>query len=142
MKSQCWLVKQEPESYSWDDFARDGRTVWDGVRNYAARLHLNGMKKGDRVLFYASGGPKAVVGTATVVRAAFPDASADEPGWVAVELKAGAALPRPVALSEIKSDKALAKLPLLRQSRLSVMPVAPAEYDRILALAARKPSAA
>lgn len=142
MKTQCWLVKQEPESYSWEDFARDGRTVWDGVRNYAARLHLNGMKKGDRVLFYASGGPKSIVGTATVARAAFPDPSADEPGWVAVELKAGRALRRPVTLEEIKADAALAKLPLLRQSRLSVMPVTPAEYDRILDLGAASPRAA
>lgn len=140
MKSQCWLVKQEPESYAWDDFVRDGRTTWDGVRNYAARNHLKGMRKGEKVLFYASGGPKSVVGTATVAKEAFADPTAEEPGWVAVELKAGRPLPRPVSLDEIKRDPALAQVPLLRQSRLSVMPVTEAEFERILALSAQ-PSA-
>lgn len=135
MKSRCWLVKQEPESYSWDDFARDKTTDWTGVRNYAARIHLNGMAKGDKVLFYASGGPKTVVGTATVTKPAFPDTTADEPGGVAVELKAGIKLAREVSLDEIKRDSALKNLPLIRQSRLSVMPVTDAEYDRILKLA-------
>ncbi|HEY3754836.1 MAG TPA: EVE domain-containing protein [Opitutaceae bacterium] len=140
MKSQCWLVKQEPESYAWDDFVRDGKTAWEGVRSFAARLHLNGMQKGDRVLFYASGGPKCVVGTALVSKTAFPDATADEPGWVAVELKADRPLPRPVTLAEIKADARLKNLPLIRQSRLSVMPVSPVEFDRILALADKTPA--
>ncbi len=130
-------MKQEPESYSWDDFVRDGRTEWTGVRSNAARLHLKGMAKGDKVLFYASGGPKAIVGTATVSRPAFEDPTGEEPGWVAVELKAGPALRGPVALPEIKADSALAQMPLLRQSRLSVMPVAAREFARILALAAK-----
>ncbi|MEO5960858.1 MAG: EVE domain-containing protein, partial [Opitutaceae bacterium] len=77
-----WLVKSEPESYSWADFERDGNTAWTGVRNFAARIHLNAMRPGDGILFYESGGPKAVVGLAEVQRPAFPDATAEEPGWV------------------------------------------------------------
>jgi len=132
MKHQHWLVKQEPESYSWDDFMRDKTTIWDGVRSYAARLHLNGMRPGDRVLFYASGEPKSVIGLAEVTKAAFPDTTADEPGWVAVELKAVRALPRPVTLAEIKATPALAKIALVRQGRLSVMPLSGEEFDRIV----------
>jgi len=130
-----WLVKSEPESYGWADLVRDGRTAWTGVRNYAARLHLHAMRPGDRVLFYESVTTKAVVGVATVVRAAFPDPTADEPGWVAVELKAGPGLRRPVTLAEIKAEPALAGIALLRQSRLSVMPLAGPEFERIVALA-------
>jgi len=130
-----WLVKSEPESYAWADLVRDGHTAWTGVRNYAARLHLNAMRPGDRVLFYESVTTKAVLGLAEIVRAAFPDATADEPGWVAVELKAGPALRQPVTLAQIKADPALAGIALLRQSRLSVMPLAPAEFARIVALA-------
>lgn len=134
MKAGHWLVKQEPESYSWEDFARDGKTDWEGVRNYAARIHLKGMQRGDRVLFYASGGPKSVVGIAEVTKTAFPDATADEPGWVAVELKAVRALARPVELARIKADPALKDIPLIRQGRLSVMPVTAAEFARIVEL--------
>lgn len=130
-----WLVKSEPESYAWADLVRDGRTAWTGVRNYAARLHLNAMRPGDRVLFYESVTTKAVVGVAEVVRTAFPDPTADEPGWVAVELKAGAALRQPVALAQIKAEAALAGIALLRQSRLSVMPLGAVEFARIVALA-------
>jgi predicted RNA-binding protein with PUA-like domain len=136
MTTQYWLVKSEPESYSWEDFVRDRKTAWTGVRNFAARGHLNAMHAGDRVLFYESGKPKAVVGTAEVTRAAFPDETADEPGWVAVELKAGSALAKPVPLSAIKADPALANMALLRISRLSVQPVTRAEFDRILKLGA------
>jgi predicted RNA-binding protein with PUA-like domain len=135
MKPQHWLVKQEPETYSWDDFARDRKTTWDGVRSYPARLHLRGMRTGDRVLFYASGDLKSVVGIAEVTREAFPDETADEPGWVAVELKAVKPLPRPVALKEIKAEPSLAGIGLVRQGRLSVMPLAPAEFDRIVRMA-------
>ena len=130
-----WLVKSEPDSYSWEDFVRDGRTAWTGVRNFAARQHLNAMRRGDRVLFYESGGPKAVVGTAEVTRTAFPDSTADEPGWVAVELKAGTALEKPVPLAAIKAEPALAKMALLRISRLSVQPVTSDEFNRILKMA-------
>lgn len=134
MTTQYWLVKSEPETYGWTDFVREGRTAWTGVRNNAARLHLNAMRPGDKVLFYESMTTKAVVGTAEVTKRAFPDETADEPGWVAVELKAGAALARPVTLAAVKADPALAAMTLLRISRLSVQPVKRAEYERILKL--------
>jgi len=132
MTTQYWLVKSEPDSYSWADFVRDKKTAWTGVRNFAARLHLNAMGRGDRVLFYESMTTKAIVGTAEVTRTAFPDETADEPGWVAVELKAGPALAKPVTLSAIKADPAFANMALLRISRLSVQPVTRAEFDRIM----------
>jgi predicted RNA-binding protein with PUA-like domain len=134
METRHWLVKQEPETYSWDAFVKDGHTTWDGVRNYAARNNLKGMRPGDQVLFYASGGPKSVVGTAQVTKAAFPDPTADEPGWVAVELKAGRALARLVTLAQIKATPALVGMALVRQSRLSVMPLTREEFDRIVRL--------
>lgn len=127
-------MKSEPEAYSWADFARDGRTAWTGVRNFAARLHLNAMQPGDKVLFYESMTTKAVVGVAEVTRKAFPDVTADEPGWVAVELKALHALAHPVTLARIKAEPALAKMVLLRISRLSVQPVTLAEFARIVKL--------
>jgi len=134
MTTQYWMVKSEPEAYSWSDLVRDKRTAWTGVRNYQARIHLKAMKPGDQVLFYESVTTKAVVGIAEVTKAAFPDETADEPGWVAVELKAIAPLARPVTLAEIKEKPALSKLSLLRQSRLSVMSVGPSEYKLILKL--------
>jgi predicted RNA-binding protein with PUA-like domain len=134
MTTQYWLVKSEPSAYAFADLLRDGRTAWTGVRNFAARLHLNAMRRGDRVLFYESGGPKAVLGTAEVGRAAFPDETADEPGWVAVELIAGTPFAQPVTLARIKAEPALAKMALLRLSRLSVQPVARADFDRIVKL--------
>jgi predicted RNA-binding protein with PUA-like domain len=134
MTTQYWLVKSEPEAYAWSDLVRDKRTAWTGVRNYAARLHLNAMRPGDRVKFYESVTTKAAVGIAEVTKAAFPDATADEPGWVAVELKAVEPLARPVTLEQIKADKSLANIPLIRQSRLSVMPLAAAAFKRILKL--------
>ena len=137
MTTQYWLVKSEPETYAWTDLVRDGRTDWTGVRNYAARLHLKAMKPGDRVFFYESQGPKAIVGVAEITRAAFPDKTADETGWVAVELKAIAPLARPVTLDEIKEQPALAKMALVRISRLSVQPVTPAEFTRIQKLGAK-----
>jgi predicted RNA-binding protein with PUA-like domain len=135
MKHQHWLVKQEPESYSWDDFVRDKTTAWEGVRNYAARLHLKGMQPGDPVLFYASGESKSVIGLAEVTKAAFPDETADEPGWVAVQLKAGRPLARPVTLAEIKAVPGLAQIGLVRQSRLSVMPLTSEAFARIVKMA-------
>jgi predicted RNA-binding protein with PUA-like domain len=132
---QYWLVKQDPEAYAWETFLRDGRTIWEGVRNYAARNHLKAMRAGDRVFFYASGGPKCVVGIAEVVRAAFPDPTDDDAeGWVAVELKPVKALFRPVTLAQIKADPALKNIAIVRQGRLSVMPLAPAEFARIVQL--------
>jgi predicted RNA-binding protein with PUA-like domain len=138
MTTQYWLVKSEPEAYAWETFVQDARTAWTGVRNYAARIHLKGMRPGDKVLFYASGGPKAVIGTAEVTKPAFPDETADEQGWVAVELKAGKALARPVTLAQIKAEPALAGVMLIRQGRLSVMPLAKAEFERILKLGSDK----
>jgi len=132
-----WLVKSEPDTYSWSDFVRERETAWTGVRNHAARNNLAAMKAGDEVLFYESMTTKAVVGTATVVATATPDPTADEPGWVAVRLKAGAALRRPVTLADVKSEPALAAMTLLRLSRLSVQPVLPAEFAFILKLGAR-----
>jgi predicted RNA-binding protein with PUA-like domain len=136
MQPQHWLVKSEPEAYSWADFERDKRTAWTGVRNYQARLHLNAMRPGDRVLFYESVGPKAVAGLAEVTKPSFPDTTAAEPGWVAVELKCGRALPHPVTLAQIKAEAALADIALIRQSRLSVLPLSPAEYALIVKLGA------
>ena len=134
MTTQYWLVKSEPDAYAFTDLVRDGKTAWTGVRNYAARIHLNTMRPGDKVLFYESMTTKAVVGTAEVTRPAFPDETADEPGWVAVELKAGAALANPVTLAAVKAEPALAKMTLLRIARLSVQPVTRAEYEKILKL--------
>lgn len=138
MTTQYWLVKSEPETYAWADLVRDRKTAWTGVRNYAARLHLNAMRAGDRVLFYHSMTDKAVVGIAEVTRTAFPDTTADEPGWVAVELKAVEPLPRPVTLAEIKTEPTLAKMALLRLSRLSVQPVTRPEFDKVVKLAKAK----
>jgi predicted RNA-binding protein with PUA-like domain len=133
-QSQHWLVKSEPEAYAWATFLREGRTAWTGVRNYQARNHLNAMRAGDSVLFYESVGPKAVAGLAEVTQIAFPDTTAEEPGWVAVELKAVRPLAHPVTLAAIKADPALAEIALIRQSRLSVLPLTAAEFKRILEL--------
>jgi predicted RNA-binding protein with PUA-like domain len=134
METRHWLVKQEPESYPWEAFRREGRTVWSGVRNYQARNNLKGMRRGDPVLYYESGDSKSVAGIAKVAKAAFADPTAEEPGWVAVELEAGRALARRVSLAQIRAEPSLSKILLLRNSRLSVVPLAPAEFERIVAL--------
>ena len=131
MTTQYWLVKSEPETYSWSDLVRDKRTDWTGVRNYAARLHLRAMQPGDQVLVYHSGDEKSVVGIARVTKAAFPDTTADEEGWVAVELAAVAPVPEPVTLARIKADSVLKGMTFVRQSRLSVSPVTAAEFTRL-----------
>jgi predicted RNA-binding protein with PUA-like domain len=136
MTTQYSVVKSEPETFSWSDFAKERCTDWTGVRNFAARNNLKAMRRGDRVLFYESVSTKAVVGVAEVARPAFPDETADEGDWVAVELKALDPLPRPVSLDEIKREPVLTNMALLKNSRLSVQPVTRAEYDRILKLAA------
>jgi predicted RNA-binding protein with PUA-like domain len=136
MTTQYWLVKSEPESYAWTDLVRDGRTAWTGVRNFAARNNLSAMKRGDRVFFYESVTTKAVVGIAEVTKTAFPDTTADEAGWVAVELKAVEPLKRPVSLAEIKAESSLSNMGLVRRGRLSVSPVTAEEYEKILELAA------
>jgi predicted RNA-binding protein with PUA-like domain len=125
-----WLMKSEPESYSWDDLVRDGSTEWDGVRNNAARLHLKAMKPGDEAFFYHSMSDKAVVGIMRVARGAQPDPKAPE--WVSVRVEPVRKLERPVTLAQIKAEPRLAKMELIRQSRLSVAPVRQEEWDLIL----------
>lgn len=132
---QYWLVKQEPGEYSWADFVAEGGTAWTGVRNYQARNHLRAMRKGDWVAFYHSGSERAVVGLARVRREAYPDPTAREGDWVAVDLEPVKPLARPVTLAEIKSDPELRNMALVRQSRLSVLPVTAAQWKRLLALA-------
>lgn len=134
MTTQYWLVKSEPETYSWDDLVRDRRTDWTGVRNYAARINLRAMRAGDEVLFYHSGEAKSIVGVARVTKPAFPDTTAEEPGWVAVELAPVKGLATPLTLALIKADATLKAMELVRQSRLSVSPVRPAEFTRVLKL--------
>jgi len=130
-----WLVKSEPDAYSWDQQVADGLTPWTGVRNHAAKLNLQAMKLGDRAFFYHSNIGKAVVGVVEVVREAYPDPTA-EPGspWVCVDMQAVAPMPKPVTLAAIKADPALEGLALIRQSRLSVMPVSAAHWRRICRL--------
>lgn len=137
-----WMVKQEPGAYSWDDFVRDGKTAWTGVRNFQARIHLRAMRKGDLVLFYHSVVGKEIVGIAEVIREAYPDPTANGEGdWVCVDLAPKRALEKPVTLPQIKAEPALAKLPLMKQSRLSVLPVSKQEFDFILTLGeSRKPA--
>ena len=130
-----WLVKQEPSSYSWSDFVAEGETSWTGVRNYAARNNLRKMRKGDEVLFYHSGEEKAVVGIAKVMRTAYRDSTAKEGDWSAVDLASVKPLRRPVTLREIKSNPRLTEIALVRQSRLSVMPLAESEFREILKIA-------
>ncbi|HEY8573646.1 EVE domain-containing protein [Phenylobacterium sp.] len=130
-----WLVKSEPDTYSFEDLQKDGKTVWDGVRNNAAALHLKAMKAGEEVLFYHSGEGKSVVGVAKVVKAAFPDASDLTGRFVAVELAPVRPVKRPVTLAEMKAEPALAGLEMIRQSRLSVSPVKPDEWAAILQMA-------
>jgi predicted RNA-binding protein with PUA-like domain len=132
--SQYWLVKQEPTAYSWDQFVADGKTDWTGVRNFQARNNLRAMKLGDHVLYYHSVTGKAVVGVATVTKEAFPDPTAKSGDWSAVEFRPLEAVDPPVTLEEIKEERNLAEIPLLRQSRLSVMPLSRPEFDGILRL--------
>jgi predicted RNA-binding protein with PUA-like domain len=134
MRMKYWLVKQEPTAYSWDDFVKDGKTAWTGVRNFQARNNLRSMKAGERVLFYHSVTDKAIIGEAEVVGEAFTDPTATEGNWVAVELKPIKALRRRVSLEEIKAHQKLSQLALVRSPRLSVMPVTADEYRAILAL--------
>jgi predicted RNA-binding protein with PUA-like domain len=133
-----WLVKSEPESYSWAALVKDGKTAWTGVRNFAARLHLRAMKTGDRVFFYHSGEEKSVVGLACVKKEFYPDATATEGDWSCVDLAAEKALAKTVTLAEIKADKTLKEMVLAKQSRLSVSPVTREQFERLLKLAETK----
>src|SRR5438093_10002267 len=132
---QYWLVKQEPEDYSWTSFAQEGRTTWTGVRSFAARLHLRAMRKSDLVLFYHSVSDKQVVGIARVLKEAYPDPTATEGDWSCVDLTPVKPLKKPVTLDTIKSDQTLKDIPLLKQTRLSVMPLPQPQFERILKLA-------
>jgi len=132
-----WLVKQEPSSYSWSDLVAEGETSWTGVRNFTARNNLRKMRKADEVLFYHSGEEKAVVGIAKVMRAAYPDPTTKEGDWSTVDLAAVKPLARPVTLREIKGNSRLRGIPLIRQSRLSVMLLAEPEFREIINMAGR-----
>lgn len=128
-----WLVKSEPDKYGWHHFTEQTRAVWDGVRNYQARNNLNAMKLDDQVLFYHSVTNPGVVGLAKVVREAYPDPTApDDQRWVVVELEPIMALGKPVSLAQIKAEPLLANIGLIKQSRLSVMPIRPNEFELIL----------
>ncbi len=129
-----WLVKQEPSSYSWSDFVADRETSWTGVRNFAARNNLRKMQKGDEVLFYHTGEEKSVIGIAEVRRTAYPDPTAKEGDWSTVDLTAVKPLPLRVTLREIKGNSRLKGIPLVRQSRLSVMPLSEAEFREIASM--------
>ncbi len=130
-----WLMKSEPEAYGWDDLVHDGGTEWDGVRNNAARLHLRAMKAGDEAFFYHSMSDKAVIGIMRIVREGQPDPK--DANWVSVRVEPVQKLDRPVTLAEIKAEPALAKMELIRQSRLSVAPVRDDEWTKVLELSRR-----
>jgi predicted RNA-binding protein with PUA-like domain len=127
-----WLVKSEPSKYSWDRFVKDKRTYWDGVRNYQARNNLKAMAKGDAVLFYHSTEGMAVVGIARVVKEAYQDPTTDDQRWVVVDLEPVEPLPQPVTLSEMKQENRLQNMALIRQGRLSVMPLTKEEFEVIV----------
>lgn len=133
-----WLVKSEPAAYSWEQFVKDGGTAWTGVRNFTARLNLRAMKRGDLVCFYHSVTGKEIVGLAKVSQEAYPDATAKEGDWSCVDLAPVKPLAKPVPLDVIKADKILAGIPLVRQSRLSVSPLAKEQFARVLALGGTK----
>lgn len=136
MPRSHWLVKSEPTTYSWDQLVKDGGTIWDGVRNPLARQHLAAMRRGDLVLFYHSGVGKDVVGIARVGREAYPDPK--DGSWLAVDLEPVKPLAQPVSLAAIKADPKFVGLALIKQGRLSVVPVAPKHFERILALGKTK----
>ena len=129
-----WLVKSEPFVFSWEQFLKEGSTCWSGVRNYAARIHLNGMKKGDPVMFYHSNEGLEVVGIAKVVKEAYQDPTTTDERWVAVDLKPFKTLRKPVHLKTIKADTRLKEIALVRIGRLSVMPLTQSEYEVLLEL--------
>src|SRR5215204_2597226 len=133
-----WLVKSEPSKYSWDQFQKDGKTVWDGIRNYAARNNLRAMKKGDEVLFYHSNEGLDIVGIAQVIKEHYQDPTTEEAAWLVVDLKPSKKLKKPVSLTQIKEDKRLAGMDLLRLGRLSVQSVKEDEWKVVMELAGEK----
>lgn len=134
MARQHWLLKTEPETFSFEDLDGRASEPWDGVRNYQARNNLREMKRGDLALIYHSGAAREVVGVAEIVREAYPDPTADDARWLAVDVRARRALQEPVSLATIKADPSMAEVALVRHSRLSVMPIAAEHFERILAL--------
>jgi predicted RNA-binding protein with PUA-like domain len=133
-----WLVKSEPAKYSWEKFEKDKKTFWDGVRNYAARNNLKSMKRGDNVLFYHSNEGLEIVGIAEVIKEAYQDPTTTENAWVVVDLKPVKKLKQPVTMTQIKADKRLAAMDLMRLSRLSVQAVKPEEWKVVMELAGEK----
>lgn len=133
-----WLVKSEPSAYSWDQLIKDKQTVWSGVRNYAARINLRAMKKGDEALYYHSNEGVEIVGIAKIIKEAYPDPTTDDDRWVAVDIKPVKKLKNPVPLTEIKKDKRLADMDLVRLGRLSVQTVKDDEWDIIMKMAGEK----
>jgi predicted RNA-binding protein with PUA-like domain len=133
-----WLVKSEPYKYSWDQFVKDGKTFWDGVRNYGARNNLKAMKKGDHVFFYHSNEGMAIVGLAEVVKEAYQDPTTTDANWVVVDLKPIKAMPKPVTLAQVKAESTLQDMDLVRLSRLSVGTVKLREYKKVLTMAGLK----
>ncbi|MEO8860705.1 MAG: EVE domain-containing protein [Ginsengibacter sp.] len=133
-----WLVKSEPSTYSWEQFVKDKKTTWDGVRNYAARIHLRAMKKGDEVLYYHSNEGMEIVGIAKVDKEAYQDPTTDDDKWVAVDLKPLKRLTNPVTLTQIKDDKRLQQMALVRIGRLSVQPVSKDEWQIIMKMSEKK----
>jgi predicted RNA-binding protein with PUA-like domain len=138
MTANHWLVKSEPSAYSWQQLVKDGRTRWEGVRNFAARNNLRAMKSGDLVFYYHSGEGKEIVGVAKVVKEAYADPTAKEGDWSVVDLAPVKPVTRPVDLGALKAEKKLATMALLRRPRLSVSPVTPEEFARILELTETK----
>lgn len=133
-----WLVKSEPSVYSWEQFVKDKQTVWSGIRNYAARLHMRSMKKGDEVFYYHSNEGTDIVGIAKVIKEVYQDPTTDDERWEAVDLKAVKKLKNPVSLAMIKADKQLANMALVRIGRLSLQPVSDKEWDIIMEMAGEK----
>jgi len=131
---QYWLVKTEPEVYSWDMFKQDKSTFWDGIRNYAARNHMRNMTKGDVVVFYHTGDERRAVGLASVIKEAYPDPTADDETWSCVDLKIGKKLKNPVTLELIKTDPILKNTALVKIGRLSVVPFTEQEFNRLIEL--------
>jgi len=133
-----WLVKSEPSTYSWDQFVKDKQTFWSGVRNYAARIHLKAMKKGDEVFFYHSNEGTEIVGIAKVIKEFYQDPTTEDTNWVAVDLKPSKKLKKPVSLTQVKADKRLADMALVRLGRLSVQPVTDDEWKVVMEMAGEK----
>jgi predicted RNA-binding protein with PUA-like domain len=133
-----WLVKSEPSVYSWEQFQKDGKTSWEGVRNYAARNHLKAMKKGDEVFYYHSNEGLSIVGIAKVIKEAYQDPTTTEDAWVTIDLKPVKSLKHPVSMKQIKTEQRLKDMALLRISRLSVQPVTEAEWKVVLELSGKK----